>query len=816
MNKNHILILLFIAFGLSAYTQQVSGLITAETGEVLEGVNVSLLEKNKGAISDSDGRFNLKVSANQQQKLSFSFIGYKTKVLKIPMLKMGQDYVLNITLNNVGVSIDNIDVEDQKTRTNTFEKVNAKDVNSLPSTSGGVESLIKTLPGVSSSSELSSQYSVRGGNFDENLVYVNGIEVYRPFLIRSGQQEGLSFVNSDLVSSIQFSAGGFSAQYGDKMSSVLDIEYKIPTSFAASTTFSMLGANFHLEGSNRTKKLSYLVGVRHKSNQYLLNSLETQGEYNPNFTDIQSFINHKINDKWSISTLFNYSRNKYQHIPANKTTRFGTISVPLELRVYFEGQEIDSYETFFGASNFLYRPINNMNMSFTFSAFQTFESETFDILGQYWLSEIDNDLGSDNFGEATFNIGVGSHLDHARNYLKATFYNAEHKGVYLNDDFEFRWGLKSQSEQIDDEINEWTLIDSADYSLPHPADSVGVGIQNSRPFYLDESLRTSISLNSFRHQAYMQLSQQLGRFDLTSGIRASYWDLNEEYLFSPRASLSYQPLWDRDIVFRFSTGYYYQSPFYRELRDFDGNINRNIKSQKSIHFVLGSDYNFKIWQRPFKLVSEVYYKDITNLIPYEVENIRIRYYANNDAVGYAKGIDLRLNGEFVKNIESWASLSILETKADILNDSYLDENGNIIEPGYYERPTDQLVNFNLFFQDYLPKNPNFKMHLNLVYGSKLPLTAPNSYKGQYDFNLPDYKRVDIGFSAIMKKEGQKTRQFNPFKFTKETWLSLEVFNLLDIDNTISFLWIKDTNGFQFGVPNRLTSRLINLKLHMSF
>ena len=312
----------------------------------------------------------------------------------------------------------------------------------------------------------------------------------------------------------------------------------------------------------------------------------------------------------------------------------------------------------------------------------------------------------------------------------------------------------------------------------------------------------------------MQFEQKLGRFNLNSGIRTSYWTLNEEYLFSPRASLSYQPLWDKDIVFRFATGYYYQTPFYRELRDFNGNLNINIKSQKSIHYVLGSDYNFKIWQRPFKLVTELYYKDITDLIPYEVENVRIRYYANNNAVGYAKGIDLRLNGEFVKNIESWASVSILSTKADILDDSYIDSEGNTIEPGYYDRPTDQLVNFNLFFQDYLPKNPNFKMHLNLVYGSRLPLTAPGSYKGQYNFTIPNYKRVDIGFSAILKKEGQETGKFNPFKFTKSTWISMEVFNLLDIDNTISFLWVKDTNGYQFGVPNRLTSRLINLKLHI--
>ena len=811
------LITLFI-FSLTyiVQAQTVEGTIRSENGEPLEGVNISIINKSQGTVSDQNGYYSIKVTANQFQQLAFSFLGYKSQIEKIPMLKKGQKLNLNISLLNSGISIDNVNIEDQKTRTNTFEKIDPKNVVTIPSTNGGVEGLIKTLPGVSSSSELSSQYSVRGGNFDENLVYVNGIEIYRPFLIRSGQQEGLSFVNSDLVSNILFSAGGYPARFGDKMSSVLDISYKKPKEFGASATLSMLGANMHIEGSNSSQKLSYLIGLRHKSNQYLLNSLETQGEYKPQFTDIQSYLNYQLNDKISMSALLNYSKNKYQHIPANKTTRFGTISVPLELRIYFEGQEVDSYETFFGAYDFNYSVSQDLKLNFTLSAFQTYESETFDILGQYWLSEVDNDLGSETFGESTFNIGVGSHLKHARNYLQAQVVNFQHKGHYIQNDFQFRWGVKSQKEHIIDQINEWTLIDSSDYSLPHPSDSIGIGISQSSPFFLDESLRTSIELNSYRHSGFMQINQQLGRFDLNSGIRISYWDLNEEYLFSPRASISYQPPWDRDIVFRFATGYYYQSPFYRELRDFEGKINREIKSQKSIHFVLGSDYNFKIWQRPFKLVTEIYYKDISNLIPYEVENVRIRYFAHNDAIGYAKGIDIRLNGEFVKNLESWASISLLQTQADMLNDSYIDQNGKLIEPGYYDRPTDQLVNFNLFFQDYLPKHPNYKMHLNLVYGSPLPLTAPNSYKGQYDFNLPDYKRVDLGFSVQLKEENKINKKYNPLKFTKSAWLSMEVFNLFDIDNTISYLWVQDTNGNQFGVPNRLTSRLINLKLHLKF
>ena len=663
---NYAYILALCCLSFCALGQTVEGYVRDENAKVLDKVNVSVVGEKAGTVSDKSGFYRIKLSPNQFQELSFSFIGYNSKTIKVPMLKQGQTYTLNVNLNILGIDIGNVEINDQQTRTNTFEAVDVKHVGGLPSTSGGVEGLIKTLPGVSSSSELSSQYTVRGGNFDENLVYVNGIEVYRPFLVRSGQQEGLSFVNSDLVSSINFSAGGYAAQYGDKMSSVLDINYKQPNEFGASATLSLLGANAHIQGHDSTTSISYLLGVRHKANQYLLNSLETKGEYKPRFTDVQAMLTYTINNKWSMSTLLNYSNNKYQHIPSNSTTRFGTVSIPLELRIFFEGQEIDQYETFFGAYDLQYSPLNNLKLNVIVSGFQTYESETFDILGQYWLSEVDNNLGSESFGEATFNIGVGSHLNHARNFLQATVFNVEHKGVLFKDNFEFRWGIKSQQEQIKDEINEWTLIDSVDYSLPHPSDSVGIGIQNAMPFVLDESLRTSINLNSLRHNAFMQISQSIGRFDLTSGIRTAYWDLNEEYLFSPRATISYQPLWQNDVVFRISSGIYYQSPFYRELRDLQGVINRNIKSQKSIHYVMGFDYNFKIWQRPFKLVTELYYKDLTDLIPYDVENIRIRYYATNNAVGYSTGVDFRLNGEFVKNIESWASLSILQTKADII------------------------------------------------------------------------------------------------------------------------------------------------------
>ena len=810
-----LLLILLCTFCFQSWAQNVVGNVS-HMGETIEGVNVSIIGSSIGTSTNKEGKYSLAVSANRKQSIAFSYIGFNTEKIELPMLKKGQDYILNIELNTKHIDIDDVNVEDEQIRNSTFDKVNSKHISILPTSNGGVEGLIKTLPGVSSSNELSSQYNVRGGNFDENLVYVNGIEVYRPFLIRSGQQEGLSFVNSDLVNSIKFSAGGFAAQYGDKMSSVLDITYKKPTEFGGSATMSLLGANLHIEGVNKSKRFSYLLGARKKSTKYVLNSLDTQGEYNPNFSDIQTYLNYTLNNKWSISYLGNYSKNTYHHIPQNRETRFGTISVPLEVRIFFEGQEIDEYETFFNAINISCRSSENTNLNFTASTFRTYEKETFDILGQYWLYELENDLGSENFGEATFNRGVGTHLNHARNYLRASVHSLQHSGLYTKDDLEFRWGLKTQSERIQDVLNEWTLIDSAGFSLPHPADYLAEELQEPESFDLEDVLKTEASLNSYRHTAYMQLQQTIERLTLNAGVRGSYWDLNEEYLVSPRASIAYRPLWDKDIVFRASSGVYYQSPFYRELRDLEGQLNRDLKAQKSTHFIIGSDYNFNIWQRPFKLVSEIYYKNLDNLIPYEIENVRIRYYAENSASGYAKGLDIRLNGEFVKGMESWASLSIMKTAADIENDYYIDDNGTIREIGYYARPADQRVNFSLFFQDYLPKMPHFKMHLNLVYGSGFPLRAPDTYKGEYDFRMPDYKRIDIGFSIVLEKEGEKKKVFNPLNFSKTSWISLEAFNLLDIDNTVSYLWIQDVSGTQFAVPNYLTSRQLNLKLHFSF
>ena len=731
------------------------------------------------------------------------------------MLKKGQEYTLNMELKSSSKLLEDVIITDQKSRKESFSRIKPKHVSVLPGNSGGIEAILKTLPGVSSANELSSQYSVRGGNFDENLVYVNGIEIYRPFLIRSGQQEGLSFVNSDMVSSILFSAGGFEAKYGDKMSSVLDITYKKPIKNTASIKLSLLGGSSHVEGTTKNGRLSYLVGVRHKTNQYLLNSLDTEAEYKPVFSDIQTFINYELNTNWKINFLGNISQNKYQMVPQNRETEFGTINEALKLRIYFEGQEIDKYETYFGALNTVFQPNTNLQLQFTSSAFKTFEQENFDILGEYWLYQLDNNLGSEDFGDIAFDRGVGKYIKHSRNSLNATVINLAHKGSYNQESLQFNWGFRIQKEDIEDKISEWNLIDSAFFNLPHPDDNIGGDGDPNQQIIMNELLKTQINLSSYRNTSYMQISKDIGTLTINGGTRGSYWTYNEELLLSPRLSLAYAPMWEKDIVFRAASGIYYQSPFYKELRTPEGTLNNNIKAQKSTHYVLGKDYLFYKWGRPFKWITEVYYKNLENLIPYKVDNVRIQYLTDDVSNGYATGIDMKINGEFVSGVESWVSLSVMKTEEDIIGDTQEDENGNIMDVGYISRPTDQRVNFSMFFQDYLPGNPNYKMHMNLVYGSGLPFGPPQAERYQDVLRIPDYRRVDIGFSAILKSE-EKVNKIKWLNAFKSIWISAEVFNLLDINNTISYLWISDISGRQYAVPNYLTARQLNAKLIVNF
>jgi hypothetical protein len=808
------LILLFITFCFPSFSQEkakITGKITDEKNIPLEYVTVGIfdLENPIGNSTDKNGRFSLMIPSEKDLILSVSFTGFEPQKIKIN-LKSGENKEISIRLKEIATELPEFVIRDRAIRSTNFNRLNPKNVTQIPSVSGGVESLIKTLPGVSSNNELSSQYNVRGGNFDENLVYVNDIEIYRPFLVRSGQQEGLSFINSDMVSSILFSAGGFDARYGDKMSSVLDIKYKKPTKFAGSAAASLLGASLHLEGTSDNYRFTYLIGARQKSNQYLLNSMQTKGEYRPSFTDLQSLFTYDLTDKFEISFLGNYSRNIYNVVPENRETDFGTINEALRLKIYFEGQELDKFETYFGALSLKYQPKENISIKNTISIFQSFEDETFDIQGEYWLYQLEADFGKDEFGQEAFNRGIGKYIDHARNYLNSKVINLDHRGSIAKKNHYLQWGAKYQREEITDKLNEWKLVDSSDFSLPNYPDSIG---SPNPPHYFPELqnvFKAKNELYSNRISGFIQDSWTIdgdsNRLMLTAGVRFSYWDFNNELLVSPRATISYKPNWEKDIMLRFSTGIYYQSPFYREIRNQKGELNENIKSQQSIHFVAGMDWNVMIWKRQFKFVSEIYYKYLDNLIPYNIDNVRIRYEAKNMATGYAAGIDFRLNGEFVKGIESWASLSIMKTEEDIDNDNH----------GFIPRPTDQRVTFSLFFQDYLPKNPNIKMHLNLVFGTSLPFGPPNSERYKQIYRMPSYRRVDIGSSFLIKGAKKILSPKNIFRKFETIWLSAEVFNLLQISNTISYIWVSDVNNHQYAVPNYLTPRQLNLKLVANF
>ena len=810
-----LLLPLFLLFSVLGYSQTINGTITDEQNNSLLSVNISILNQSMGAISDENGKYSLEIPPNRSVVVVYSFIGYEMEKIRIPMLKEGQNYTLNIQLKTSSTLLEDVIITDQKSRKESFSRIKPKHVSVLPGNSGGIEAILKTLPGVSSANELSSQYSVRGGNFDENLVYVNGIEVYRPFLVRSGQQEGLSFVNTDMVSSILFSAGGFDAKYGDKMSSVLDITYKRPRENAATLQLSLLGGAAHFEGITKNGRLSYLIGARHKTSQYLLNSLDTEADYSPKFSDIQTFVNFELNTNWQISFLGNISSNQYKMVPKNRDTEFGTVNEALKLTIYFEGQEVDKYQTYFGALSTSYQPNTKLQLQFTTSAFRTFEQENFDILGEYWLYQLENNLGSDNFGDIAFDRGVGKYINHARNSLNATVTNFSHKGNYNNESLKFDWGFRVQKEEIEDKISEWNLIDSAFFNFPHPDDNIGDTANPDQQIIMSELLKTQINLSSYRNSGYIQVSKDIGNLTITGGTRGSYWTYNEKLLMSPRVSLAYAPIWKKDIVFRAASGIYYQSPFYKELRTPEGTLNHNIKAQKSTHYVLGADYLFYSWGRPFKWITEVYYKDLENLIPYKVDNVRIQYLANDLSNGYARGIDMKINGEFVSGVESWVSLSVMKTEEDIVGDFITNTDGSTTEAGFIPRPTDQRVNFSMFFQDYIPGNPNYKMHLNLVYGTGLSFGPPKAEKYQDILRIPDYRRVDIGFSAVLKSEEKKSRLkwLNAFK---SIWLSAEVFNLLDINNTVSYLWVADITGRQYAVPNYLTSRQLNAKLILTF
>ncbi len=808
------------------------GTIKNESNQTLELANVGIAGSSEGTSSDKNGKYRITIPAEKNVKILVSFIGYQKKEIRLK-LKKGEERRVDHVLIRTTTALEEVVVEDKMLRRTTMKTINPKSVVKLPSVSGSIEALVIAQPGVATSNELSSQYNVRGGNFDENLVYVNGIEIYRPLLIRSGQQEGLSFLNSDLVSSVQFSAGGFNAKYGDKLSSVLDIKYKTPNKFAASVNLNLLGANGHVEGVSKNKSFSYLLGVRRKTNQYVLNSLPTKGDYKPAFTDIQTYMTYKLSKRWSVDLLGYYANNKYNFKPSDRETDFGNFSEALRLKIYFEGQEQDRFENFMGALNFTFQANEDTRLQWTVSSFRTIESETYDIIGQYWIGLVESNPGDEEFGEIVESRGAGTYFDHARNYLDAHVINAQHKGIFLNGNTTSEWGLKYQHETIDDELKEWQLIDSAFYTLPYnPNPYPGMNTE-PQDLELNNFARSNNTLTSNRLSAYFQNNWNFdinnSNFGITAGVRANYWDLNKQFLLSPRAAMAYKPDWKNDILFRLAGGVYHQPAFYKELRDLDGNIHKNLKAQSSFQVVLGSDWNFTAWGRPFKYVTELYYKNLHNLIPYEVDNVRLRYYPELKAKGYAYGIDMKVTGEFVQGVDSWISLSLMDSKEDIEGDFYRKKETvkdpitgessteyKTIEIGYRPRPSRQNVVLNIFFQDYLPNNPTYKMHLNLMFATGIPRNFPGSKNYFSTKNVSAYRRVDIGFSKMIKDEYSAVNLPGFLKKFKNIWISLEVFNLFDIKNTASYIYVNDIQNRKLAVPNYLTERQINVKLSMDF
>ncbi|MDD4603666.1 MAG: TonB-dependent receptor [Bacteroidales bacterium] len=790
----------FCLIAINVFPQAAPGILTGtititRTSNPLPFVNMAIKGTSAGTTTDKNGRFELKVPSGIPVVVLFSCVGYLADSVSLT-LQSGEEKKISLTMAPSSTELESIEIRDQQLRTNTFTRLNPKVMAYIPTINASVEDLIKTMPGVSSRNELSSQYSVRGGNYDENLVFVNDIEIYRPFLVRSGQQEGQSFLNPDLVSGISFSAGGFDAKYGDKMSSVLDIKYKKPTAFAGSFDISLLGASAHVEGTF-AKRFSYLLGVRYKTTTYLLKSLDTKGNYKPRFLDIQGILNYEINHKWELSFLGAYIDNSYKLIPETRETSFGTLDEAYKIKIYFDGQEVDTYQNWLSGLTLTWKPTTNLRLKLISSAYQTYEAETYDISGEYWLGKLETFQTSGETGQVTEIMGIGAYLQHARNYLDGTVFNVEHRGSWEHTNGSLLWGVKYQHSFFKYNVNEWELQDSAGYSLPY--------IQSD--LTLTNVIMSNSTVNTNLYSAFIQdtwlFKTTPGELSLTAGLRSYYYDYNNKISVNPRINLSFKPYWKQEMVFRLATGYYSQPPTFREMTDLQGNFVPDLKSQTAIHVVAGSDLYFKAWGRPFKFVTEVYYKYIQNLIPYQIDNMKIRYYGTNDAHGYATGIDFRVNGEFVKGAESWASLSIMKTE-------------QYYQGSWIPRPTDQRLNLAIFFQDYIPNFPTWKVNLTLIYGTGLPFGPPNSPLKDQIYRIPPYRRVDVGLSKQLIGEQTSFSSKNPLRVFKSMWISLEIFNLLQISNTISYQWITDVTGQEYAVPNYLTPRLFNLKLVAQF
>ena len=804
-----------VSLTLSAQTARIKGVILDKKNQPVDNVNVSCL--NVTTRSNQNGFYELRVPANQKVKILFTHISLK-KITVSFTFNENEHREFNPVMNDQEEQMGEVVITSNNRKSVLgITTIEPEMIRKIPGANAGIENILKTLPGVNSNNELSTQYAVRGGNYDENLVYVNEIEVYRPFLIRSGQQEGLSFTNTDLVQNVDFSAGGFQAKFGDKLSSVLDITYRKPTKFGAGIEASFLGGSFYVDAVSKDEKWSAVTGIRYRNNSLLVKSQDTQTNFTPSFADIQTNINYHASDKWQWSFLGNISQNKYQYQPLSRQTNFGTIDNPMALTVFYEGQEKDKYDTYFGALKTTFNVSDNFSLKFIGSVFQTLEQEYFDIFAQYRLGEVDSSIGSENLGKVSYTRGIGSQLNHARNDLDALIVNTEIKGFHAWRESQLEWGIKYTRESIRDRVVEWEVIDSAGFSINPPILNLP---KNDQPYasytgplapYQNIRATNFNTINRFSGYFQWSLRSTIGTNEVwyNAGIRAHNWGVQGDGIveksqttFSPRAQFAIKPDWEKDMVFRISGGLYHQPPFYRELRNADGIVQPDTKAQQSVHFVIGNDYSFKMWNRPFKLVSELYYKSLTDVNTYTIDNVRIRYAANNNATAYAQGLDVRLNGEFVPGTESWISFGYLKTE----------ENSN--DRGYIARPTDQRLKFGLLFQDYMPTIPSLKLYLNLVYNTGLPGGSP-SYADAYLYQnrLNDYRRVDVGFSKVLidsKMAKRKSEWLNNFKVLT---IGLEIFNLFNNQNAITNTWVRDVySKNQYAIPNYMTTRVFNVKL----
>jgi hypothetical protein len=831
----HLLISIFFSlFLLPAMAQKktatVAGRVVDENDQPLSKVTIIILGRQSGQASSDSGTFQIRVPADKAFALVFSYAGYRTEQRNF-YLSEGEAERVIIRMEKTSKTLEEVVVSSQPERRETgLVRVNPRNALVIPSTIGGVESLIKIFVG--SNNELTSQYSVRGGNFDENLIYVNDFEVFRPYLVRSGQQEGLSFINPELTGRLSFYTGGFPVRYGDKMSSALDIQYKRPKKFGGSAYLSLLEQGIHLEGSSKNERFSYLVGVRNRSNRSLLSSQETQGSYIPTSSDIQALFTYQLNPRWQLEALGNFSRTTFNFIPEYSQLTSSVFSplfsANIGVDIYFEGAEKDRYATnMFGLS--ATQQVNkNLRLKWMAGRFENDESERYDIIGAYLFGERDFDRSKPTFGLIVNPLGAGVYHQFARNQLNIVNWTIGHRGNWANGKHALQWGLNLDKTLINDKLNEWERQDSAGYTLPYTPGSL--------PF--SKVIKSSADLDIDKVSGFIQdnivLSDTL-QMTLQAGLRFYYNNLNRELLLSPRVQFSWIPGRQKDIVLKAAAGAWHQPPFYRELRRYDGTLNTALLAQRSWQLVAGMDYQFKAWSRPFRLSTEAYYKHMTRVVPYDIDNVRIRYYGENNAKAYATGIEMRLTGEFVKDAESWLSIGIMRTRENIDNDYYYDyynQDGEVItgstedqvvadsaqvDVGWLRRPSDRLFTMGLFFQDYLSTNKNFKVHINLLFGSNMPYNIPNSVKYRNALIIEPYIRADIGFSVLlMDSERASRRSHSPFRDFENIWLSLEVFNLLDRRNTISYLLIKDFSNTVYTVPNRLTPRLLNIKLLARF